>query len=537
MKLDIDTLDLVVEAVATPERADRLTRSCEAAVAQRLPASLATLLGRVASDLTDDTAEIFIDRLDLECQLSANWDADAIARELAGQIERQLARCEHRIVFRDRAEFIAALLTAIVNGSVGQRWWFDGWRGLAPLSMSNALRTVLLDEDEVGVAALSRMTADASGRIVASLVDGDAGRVLASIGAREGIGLSTMAVWRLAERFDAGTTGPGLRVTALLDAERLDAGTANAATLHLLETFVALRTRSGAPNADFDRSTDARQGLARRCATAGLDDRWLQALDDDACKHIARGIGPVDVRDERGAAHDDAASAEIRFTAHFGGVFLLRVVLSRLGWTQAWAAARVPGLDASAIEALAWLIACRAAVGSTMPSMQDAHTHTEPWLWLDTCAGTDWLAAIAKLPAAAASTLRRSGSAATPPSRASRRPRNRVDASAGDTRRGRADAGVSVVAMRRPIATALDHLATDLLEAFAERLAGADGASADWLRANVLEFPARFQRTATALDVRIGRPPLEVLLALSGWATCECPLADGRRLILKRADW
>jgi hypothetical protein len=81
---------------------------------------------------------------------------------------------------------------------------------------------------------------------------------------------------------------------------------------------------------------------------------------------------------------------------------------------------------------------------------------------------------------------------------------------------------------------ALDRLAGRLLRSLAEGLPGFAGASPAFLRSNLLGSGGCALLGRQAVQVRLNRPPLDVLLGMSGLADREVRLADGRRLVLER---
>src|SRR5207244_767452 len=99
------------------------------------------------------------------------------ARALAAALERSVERADG-LAFRDRAELLAAFYCALAEGRAWERWWFEVFDGLRPLSASAALRTSLINEGEHGVAALARLTGAALANVVGLLTGGDAARVL-----------------------------------------------------------------------------------------------------------------------------------------------------------------------------------------------------------------------------------------------------------------------------------------------------------------------------------------------------------------------
>ena len=468
--LDIDELCLTVEATATPERANLLLRKVEQAVAERVPAALAAVAD--AAHGTDDAREVFIERLDVECDVSAGWDADAIARTLAVQVHRRLdvAPPAAFVVFHDRIEYVAALLAALADGVAGRRWWFDV-EGLAALSISSALRTVMIDAGHVGVAALARLTPQNARRVVGTLNVGDAGSVLHWLCDRPGAAQAPPALlWNLAghlhEHDDAGSW-----ITALVDAERVAPGSTGACTRCTLEILVGLREALHRGAAAVRDGEDPRAALARWGGEGGRDPRWIHTLRPDDAAAIVREI-------TAGLGSANRSAGTTTFHTRRAGAFLLRVLIARLGWIEAWARAQ-PDIDQAVLDTLAWSVAIK---GATDPA--------------DVCEALQDPALRSLLPCRA-----------TDDDVQSQLARARIGSHAALARR--------------------------LLRAFGCHLPGCARASAAYLRTNVLAFDAHVTLDDASLHVQVGRAPLDVLLALSGWKRTECTLADGRRLELR----
>ena len=179
--------------------------------------------------------------------------------------------------------------------------------------------------------------------------------------------------------------------------------------------------------------------------------------------------GPVE-------ACGDVSMAVVHDTPH-GGALLLRVVLERTDWRKQWREC-VHGFNEAVEDVLAWMIVTRAiASGDARPVRDDAALRL---LLPDDSAGC-------------------------------------VEELSGDN----------------AIAVEIDNAAASLMHEFARRLPGCEGASADWLRTNVLSFGAHVTMHAGTVQAVVGRPPLDVLLVLGGWKRTQCRLADGRVLTLR----
>jgi hypothetical protein len=72
------------------------------------------------------------------------------------------------------------------------------------------------------------------------------------------------------------------------------------------------------------------------------------------------------------------------------------------------------------------------------------------------------------------------------------------------------------------------------LDDFARRLPGIGSASLPFLRTNLLQVGARVVASEDGVHAMLDRPPLDVLLSITGLADRTISLADGRLLTLER---
>src|SRR5438094_10475199 len=105
---------------------------------------------------------LFVERLALHCAVNSEWDDEAIGAAVAKSFGAALAQAlesPRTVAFRERSELLAAFYAALAEGRAWERWWFDEFDGLRPLSASAALRTSVINEDGCGVQALARLAA------------------------------------------------------------------------------------------------------------------------------------------------------------------------------------------------------------------------------------------------------------------------------------------------------------------------------------------------------------------------------------------
>src|SRR4051794_33155169 len=190
----LDAVYLVAEGHPSPER---LARQLDDVVRKELPAALRTTLMPLLK--SNDPTLWFIRRLDVPVDVNAAWEPDAIARSWARQISRTLAQdlCgagdgSNVIRFPDRAAYLARFVADAALGDAWSHWFYRPFAGLRALPVSAAIRTALVDDPALGLAALRRLDLRDLGTVVAALTDADARRTLNSLaGGHEEASLDT----------------------------------------------------------------------------------------------------------------------------------------------------------------------------------------------------------------------------------------------------------------------------------------------------------------------------------------------------------
>jgi hypothetical protein len=491
----IDRVPLNLLGATTHARAERLARRIRDAVQRSLPAELNTACGRA---LADDEAYVFIDRLDVHCVVGAHWDDDAIgrvfARQLAGTLLRERYGSE-AVVFRDRPEFLAAFIAALVDGCAFSRWWFAEFNGLRRLPVSAALRTLVAGEPGIAWRALARLSPSVLGRAVAVLSPTDAERVLATVAeARDEVARTAALIQALDAATHLAAPGPARLVAALalLETHHGQAPTArNHAALRLLSAIVsaARSARLRAPTTADDVATlrdwcDGLRADAAECAVAS-------ALDAGVVIAHALASTPTHAT----AAGEVSASADAAYTAH-GGAVLLAVLLVKLGWWADWQRT-LQRTGASGSEGLAARTAL-AVVSRALSPKRPARVER------DEC--------LQRVFGVAAHSIG---------DRSSRRlVRNALWLG---LRRSGIDGG-------RRMEPLLRASARVLVREFAARLVGGCESTDAYVRTQCLACGAAV--SADGRRAALGRAPLDVVLVLSGLKRADVTLPDGRRLVV-----
>lgn len=496
--VNIDRLRFALHAQTTRERADALLSRARAALAQHLPQAIAA-----RTPFADNGRYLFIERLEFSCAVQAAWGDDRLAEVLAGALARELAAAPadagRATIYRDRAEYLAAFLIALAEGKAWSEWRFDEFDGLKPLSASSALRTVLGSEGATALEALARLTDVAARRVLDTLTEADAMRLLAHLAPAQGASAPSPAVlWPLLEHpLAAALAGqPRRRLAWLVLLPRTAPGHAHAATLETLAWLDALRerTRAGrlAPALHADGSPAAL--LAAGCAAAGLDPGPLAACSPDDCAELLARLRALE------------PGAERLYCPH-GGAWLLLVRLLRLGWWMCWRDRLLEAgrADADPLAARLALAVVARALGGPGYAAIEADTALRSALRIDEApAARQWPSGLQRL---LASTLA---------------------LEARDWLRRHAPAGRGQSRLER----ALQRGAYRLLAEFAQRLPGCAESSPDHLRRQCLLLGSQVRIGADRVEIELGRAPLGVLLALAGLTRCSAQLPGGRTLAL-----
>lgn len=141
---------------------ERVRRQMHDALATHLGDALGAAFERTVAH---DDAVWRIRHLTLDVSVNACWDAPSLARAWAAK----LAQAVHRAIetggdgvtvvrFDSDASYLASFLIEVANGTAWSRWWFDGFDGLHLLSRSATVRTALVREPALGLAALHTMS-------------------------------------------------------------------------------------------------------------------------------------------------------------------------------------------------------------------------------------------------------------------------------------------------------------------------------------------------------------------------------------------
>jgi hypothetical protein len=493
--IEIDRMPLNFVAAASADRVAQSARRIRDAIARVVPSAIASICG---SELHAGTSIVFIDRLDVQCSVAAHWSEDVVAEAFAGQLVRALAAersLGQPLAFRDRAEYLSAFFAAAVDGHAFSRWWLDEFEGLSALPVSACFRTLIANEGALAWEALCRLSADCQRRIVSALAPADADRMLADVSRYPPGRLAPMRT--LMSAIDAAMAIPlptrsHRLIAALIQVARTDATAVcakNLAALGAIDRLIDAARRGLLPDPPDDTGT----AMMAAWHAAGVDTSDIAiAMELEVAPLVER------VRALRSRLPEPAEDL-FDFTP-FGGALVLAVVLNRTGWWSGWRDALAAGFGEHADALAAWL-----ALAVTARALNPRNSAA--------IEGDPVLRRVFGVPDA----LR---------SPSSRRDVKRALATALSA----ADPAVSAGARPRQLGSQLMCWSNALLFECGRRIPGCDGASPAYLRAQCLSFPAAVARDGSA--ARLGRPPLDVLLRLSGLKRGRVTLPGGPTIVL-----
>jgi hypothetical protein len=470
--LDCDRLSVELRLTASGERGGGLERELRGALESKLAAELAGY-----GDGREEGTRIFIDQLVVDGDIGGAWDIDRMVRVIASRIALTLERRIEEgdgLRFRDRVEFLAAFVVALAAGTAWGRWCFEEFDGLKAMSASNAIRSLVLIEEDRAVAAFARLTPGTCRQVVDALTPADAARVLACV--RMGTNQTPpelLMSWKLARGLarDA-DAAPREWLSALIACERTARGGDTA--FRVLQSMRALQSILDETGLELDgpAAGEVRGALRDIQSRSGLKLEWLSDASDAFLIELASDSSASRVR---------PSAARRDWTEH-GGLLLLLGTMARLGWFDAWREepAELRAL-AVAISATA-LLPAKAVRATFDPSIQLA-------------TGTvDIRATLLRQRVKFARLLRALG----------------FD-----------DCAAAQSLSRRPIVggklgVLMTGAAARLLAEFGASLPGLAGSSEEYLRRNALTLPAVICAGEHGARVGLGRASLDVLLTLSG---------------------
>ena len=464
----------------------------ESAPLHELAAELARL------DLPGPQGIWLIRRLDVHACLAPGAGSQQAARILAQAVVRQLRSTLSAghdqpgvLWFPDRVSYVAQWIVDLCHDRAQGRWEYAEL-GSAPFSA--AVRELAAAEPRTVHTALRGLPGAELDEALARLAPGDAAAIVHAVAAAPGGG-------------DASAVAQCVR--ALLDDGRLPSDTYRAT----LAVVLALGEQVTAGSAGLAREVAAVAGAVRVCGYRARDD-LARALVDGDWRTAARLGGPAAVTALRGWSGDDRAGmmatlvgpagpapAEAGHTT-LGGIFLLLPLLAELPLadaTEGWPVLR----EVSAKQVVSAL-----SITGVLGPDRAARAIADPWLrlalGLPQLTPPDLANWGARVSAADVETL----TATLGPA---------VARHADGLKQDQPDPTLMQPAVAAdPVVGALHLASSALLRELSYRLPGMATASAAHLRRNVLDLDADVRPEADRIVVVLGRPPLNLLLSLTG---------------------
>ncbi|MEX2631476.1 MAG: hypothetical protein WD341_16200 [Tistlia sp.] len=503
-QLAIRRLHLILEV--DPGETGRRAQEAETALRARLADRLAAHL---PGEGEEDASVLLIRRLAVELTHPAAAPLDLLAERLAEAIAAGVAAAGSAqsgvLRFPDRAAHAAAFIGALLEGSAWDRWWFRGFSGLRALPPGAAVRTLLSRDWQSAPRVLAACPPPQRARLWRVLAPEEAATILTALAAGPG-GAPGEAVWSAMARalLDSGDLpDPVAALAAVVEAAAAPGTEGIAWLVPIARRAAELRPLllDDLPGAETP-TPDGRDGGGR--STAPPDARLRLPAPLLEALRLARA-----------AEGERAVPAEGWRASPLLGFALLLPALHELPLetaVQDWPRPETAeGAGPPAAE-LVRLLILAAAAGAEAALWRDP-------LWRDLYR----LPGVFDAPAIAA------WSAAIP-APAWRGLPGQVAVAGEPAPLGLPRSLVPGGAAR----AALGRLAGQLMLGLAQGLPGFAGASPAFLRGNLLGAGGSALLGREAIRIRLNRPPLDVLLGMSGLAEREVRLDDGRRLVLER---
>ena len=167
---------------------ERVRTRLDDAVTHSLNGTLASILSRCFSDA--DTSVWLIRRLEIELDVNAVWERESLTRAWAQRVALTLYRIlqdgadgENVLWFPNRAAYLARFLVDASQGYAWNRWYYESFAGLRQLQTSAVLQTATCAQPAVGLAAFHQLPRDELGRVLGALTAQDARKILDSFAA------------------------------------------------------------------------------------------------------------------------------------------------------------------------------------------------------------------------------------------------------------------------------------------------------------------------------------------------------------------
>ena len=503
----------------------------------RLPETLAAMLEACLDD--SDESLWFIRELNLEVRLNAAWEHAQLAAVWAAEIARELlaeldaGTGENCIRFPHRAAYLARFAQELAEETAWSRWYYEPFDGLRVLPTATALRTALCDDPALSLLALRELSPAALVRTLRALTRSGAAQVLDSLAALEPVldeftcFQAVWAVWQAVEPLPLTAdlepvSALRLYVEARRDGSARGGLTFRSAALALLRLARRLRDE---PAVERDALIEAlvsgdRSALYRAAGVADAEilspmlfcpAAWIQSVAQELRAQTANE--PETEQPRRPQAESaDRPPERVRRLTPFGGVFLLLPLLANLPLPEI--AADWPGSEETDAEAILRLVLLAHCFGRERARSLFFDPLARELLGvapsLSPEAVQEWAADLSP------------GRWKTFRKEIERWQEENTHPEELDARRARIREDRKYLTLPASLALvplanrALSVAAQGLLRDFAWRLPGFSRSSLPYLFANFLDFAGSLETEETRRVVRLGRPPLSIVLHMTG---------------------
>ncbi len=450
------------------------------------------LLGGIGDELGEAVAPFaagqgvwLLRRVEVDLSLDLDAPADACrrlwARSLAHGIAGQLDRSADGVVFfADRTAHLARFLLDLATGDAWSLWYHRGFSGLRSLPLPMALRTAVLAEPERGLAALASLPMGDLARVLDALGAIEAGRILDELRAAPMAEALPILLGHLeADGWPPLSPGCPNRLALALTIHLPAAGIA--ACARVVARLRHLRMVGGDPLAGSDPVSLCRE-LSTREAGMLLP---VLAVAPALRARLAKAVAP---------STPVSALTACRHTP-FGGPFMLLRLLDELPEDGLASWPEIDGAPA-AVAVRALVLAAAVGPADSLALLLDP-------VWRE----------LLRLPPSMLPASLGHWCAGIDPA-LPRRWRRRL----AGVPRGRGRALPPALCRDPMLDRAIGAACRWLLGRLAHRLPGFAGSSPAYLRANILGVHARLEVDEGRWRVTLSRPPLDVVLAMTGLA-------------------
>jgi hypothetical protein len=478
------------------------------ALQESLPLVLSPLLP------ANDESVFIIRRLDFNVDVNAAWERDQLTRVIVAQLVRQLgvSLSEQEdggnvLRFANRATYLARFLLDLARGAAWGRWYYESFAGLRLLTTSAALRSAICDRPATGREALLLLTPSELKSVLHALTRQDVRRVFdrtaetdAGVGQFECFQLAWEA-WAYVVA-DFKTSDDWLLALSLFLSASREHEEASGPALKTASIALVSLARSLMESSPEQRqrvlAALARNDLAALYVAARASAETLAPLLSCPPEWVAN-VAAILLGGEEQPATDTPVVAARRDTS-FGGIFLLLPLLDELplaAATDSW-----PDLDDSTAAALVRFLVlvkcCGAQHGQRVfydPLLRDLMLIPNE---VTPAAIGEWSTRVTE----SQLSLFASQVECDLPNK---QPEDLSFVKLSDS-----------FSISPAVDDALSFAAQHLLRAFAWRLPGFAESSFSYLSANFLSFSASLEDEASRRVVYVGRPPLHLILGLTG---------------------